>query len=208
MEDNYFHFIPIELNELIILYMDNTNLESFISLLERNKINWNMLFYSHFGYKKNVNYEEYLTYLSIEKLKRKLNLDYTLEGLINLEILNLGNNKLNKLPKEIGNLFHLKKLILSHNKLKKLPIEIGGLYNLVLLDLSYNELIEIPKEMGKLKKLLYLELNNNKLTNLPKEMGDIQNLQNLNISDTEIKKSIKEIKNLFHLSLLLRITYN
>ena len=59
--------------------------------------------------------------------------------MINLEYLNVGNNKLKSLPESIGNLFGLEELYLNHNKLKLLPKSIINLSNLEILDLLGNK---------------------------------------------------------------------
>ncbi len=93
---------------------------------------------------------------------RKLNI----YDLYNLKELNLSDNKLTDIPKEIGNLTNLQVLNLNGNELTDIPKEIGGLINLQELYLSDNRLTSIPKEIGNLTNLKKLYLRNNKLTNL------------------------------------------
>jgi len=45
-----------------------------------------------------------------------------------LEDLSISNNQLISLPKNIENLGHLQQLNISENKIKKIPIEIGKLF--------------------------------------------------------------------------------
>jgi Leucine-rich repeat (LRR) protein len=45
-------------------------------------------------------------------------------NLINLQLLDLKNNKLESFPTEIGNLINLQYLCLQYNQLKSLPTEI------------------------------------------------------------------------------------
>jgi len=52
------------------------------------------------------------------------------EGLVNLTELNLFDNRLSELPKEVGNLVNLTNLFLRDNQLTELPKEIGSLINL------------------------------------------------------------------------------
>jgi len=80
---------------------------------------------------------------------------------INLHILNLLDNNITKLPKDIGNLNGLKYLNLSNNQLRELPEEIINLNNLKYLNLSYNELEVLPENIEYLTNIEYLSLKNN-----------------------------------------------
>ena len=66
-----------------------------------------------------------------------------------------------------------KELYLHDNKLKKIPKELGKLTNLEYLFLNGNHLEEIPKELGNLTNLKELYLNGNNLETIPKELGSI-----------------------------------
>ena len=72
---------------------------------------------------------------------------YSLEELSNLQSLNLRNNKLESVPKELGNLINLQYLSLYNNKLESVPKELGNLINLQRLYLSNNNLESVPKEI-------------------------------------------------------------
>ena len=107
------------------------------------------------------------------------------EGLVNLTKLklNLNENPLTKLPKEIGNLVSLTRLDLGFNQLTKLPKEIGNLVNLTGLRLYNNQLTELPKEIGNLVNLTGLFPWNNQLTELPKEITGLTNLIMISFDD-------------------------
>ena len=96
-------------------------------------------------------YAEYVTELNLNGNKLKL---YQRDcNWKNLEVLNLNDNEISSLPKEIGDLTNLKDLYLGRNKLKMLPKEIGNLKNLEILHLGNNDFKVLPKELGNLKNL-------------------------------------------------------
>ncbi len=69
-----------------------------------------------------------------------------------VRILDLSENRLTTLPKEIGKLQKLQKLYLNENRLITLPKEIGQLKNLRWLSLKNNTAL-IPQK-NKIQKLL------------------------------------------------------
>ena len=117
-----------------------------------------------------------------------------------IKLLNLSNNRLSILPKEICNLINITNLDLSNNKLSILPLEICNLINITNLDLSDNQLETLPLEIGKLINLTYLELFNNQLSTLPKEIINLINLTDLYLSDNQLTTLPKEIGNLINLT--------
>jgi hypothetical protein len=80
--------------------------------------------------------------------------------LTNLKLLNISDNRIEKLPAHIGELHKLKVLYAGNNRLKTIPSEIGKLSKLETLDLSSNKLYSIPSEIINLK-LIDLNLENN-----------------------------------------------
>ncbi|PRQ20623.1 putative leucine-rich repeat domain, L domain-containing protein [Rosa chinensis] len=75
-----------------------------------------------------------------------------------LRTLNFSGNKLNEVPKEIGELIHLRYMDLSWNRvLKELPDAVCDLCNLQTLVLEWcGQLEKLPKAMGKLINLKHL----------------------------------------------------
>ncbi len=94
--------------------------------------------------------------------------------------LKLENNQLTELS-GIGRLTNL-----DNNRLSKIPTEIGNLVNLGTLSLSNNWLTELPAEISLLSKLAVLYLSNNLLTKLPAEMGNLQNLRYISLVNCPI----------------------
>ena len=160
---DYFQLIPTELIEILISFLNNDSLDSFIQCYSFNSLNLYIVFKYHFGYHKNVNLSEYKRYLGLETLKDKLKLKQSIEELSNLDKLYLNNNQLTSLPKEIGNLTSLQTLYLGDNQLTSLPGEIGNLTSLQRLDLYNNQLTSLPKEIGNLTSLYRLDLSDNQL---------------------------------------------
>ena len=85
----------------------------------------------------------------------------------NLLVLELGYNKLDHLPPEIGRLQSLQELYLQNNVLRKLPEELGQLVSLRKLSLCHNCLVDIPLFFGKLVALEWLNLSGNFIEVLP-----------------------------------------
>lgn len=104
-----------------------------------------------------------------------------------LQVLDLHNNHLEKLPDEIGLLKALRVLYVHHNKLKKVPDSISNLARLQSLDLSHNGLKELPSSVSKLTRLKTLDLSHNpKLKKLPKQLAHCHSLDKLVGPDLEV----------------------
>ena len=119
--------------------------------------------------------------------------------LTNLKKINLGHNKISRLPDVIGNLTKLEKLDLWKNEIKNLPEAIGTLSKLSLLRISDNQLIELPESIGNLSELKELYLNDNKLTKLPESIGNFISLEKLALDNNPLKSlpySIGQLKSL------------
>ena len=103
----------------------------------------------------------------LEWLRAECGKDFERMEIKELKVLNLSNNNLTSLPKEIGNLKQLLQLFLYDNKLTSLPKEIGDLNQLEVLNVRNNQLTSVPKEIGDLKQLKELDLGDNQLTSVP-----------------------------------------
>ena len=125
-----------------------------------------------------------------------------IENLQQLQKLLLYFNQITEIPKEIENLQQLQELYLNYNRLTEIPKEIGNLQQLQKLYLNHNRLAEIPKEIGNLQQLQTLDLSNNRLTEIPKEIGNLQQLQTLDLSNNRLTEIPKEIGNLQQLQTL------
>lgn len=115
-------------------------------------------------------------------------------GLLNKLIeVNLSMNNLKEIPKEFSLLTNLKKLDVSFNNLDKVPTTIFQLSKLTSLNLSNNNITELPKEIGLLTKLRKLYLGRNQLTSLPKEIDSLVDLEEINLLDNNFEEIPKEI---------------
>ena len=130
---------------------------------------------------------------------------YFSDQIDSLEILNLNNNLLNRIPESIGNLSSLKKLDLGHNSLFKIPPTIGNLEHLEFLSVEHNQLNSIPNSIGELNSLKELNLNNNRLTSLPNTIQNLVNLETLSLENNNlnlIPSSIGRLEKLRKVNLL------
>lgn len=93
-------------------------------------------------------------------------------------------HKLNipNLPNSVEEFIQIEELDLSNQKIQRLPDEICELTNLKRLNLSYNEIDWLPRDFRKLKNLVKLGLCNNRRLASVDEIADLKNLQWLNIS--------------------------
>ncbi|EKO16979.1 leucine-rich repeat domain-containing protein [Leptospira kirschneri] len=100
----------------------------------------------------------FLIYLSCEtqteKVEPKTYMDLTeaIQNPLDVRVLNLWNNQLTTLPKEIGQLKNLRELLLRHNQLTTVPKEIGQLKKLRWLLLDANPIL--PKELKRIQKFI------------------------------------------------------
>ena len=79
---------------------------------------------------------------------------------------------------------NLQVLHLGKNKIEALPRGLGELQNLVILEINNNELVMLPPQIGKLKKLKYLDLWNNSISTFPEELKDIS--ETLKVMDIRV----------------------
>jgi Leucine-rich repeat (LRR) protein len=133
-----------------------------------------------------------------------LSLPSTMASLVNLEILDIGNNSIGTLPSYIGNFTKLRKFNGDYTGLSGYPALVSSLTNLTHLSLAGNDFTSIPSSIGALTKLVLLDLNNNRLSSLPAEIGDLTELSiNLNLQYNELTTLPAEISSLTKLKKLL-----
>nr|MDZ8282883.1 COR domain-containing protein [Nostoc sp. ChiSLP01] len=122
--------------------------------------------------------------------------------LTKLQMLNLCNNQLSSLPPEIALLSNLTQLNLGDNLLKVLPTEITELSNLTNLSIWRNQLKVLPTEITCLSKLTQLYVGGNQLKVLPVEITELSNLIELSIWGHQLKVLPVEITKLTQLEKL------
>lgn len=117
-----------------------------------------------------------------------------------LTVLNLANNKITWLPKEMEQLAVLEELYLQNNELNRIGSSLEfTLPNLKVLRLSHNQLMYCPQKIGMLTKLRLLDLSNNAITEIPMSIQYLTSLETFNIENnnlTTIRPEIYHLENL------------
>lgn len=101
-----------------------------------------------------------------------------LDGLT--DFLYLHDNQLNSLPSSLQRLTRLRYLNISENKFEALPECVSGMSCLIELRASDNLLASLPS-IGRLSRLRELHLRNNKLTSLPESMSELDELRQIDL---------------------------
>jgi len=122
---------------------------------------------------------------------------YALKTLINV---NLSNNKLCEIDKEIVQMKHLNELNLENNKISTLPIEITNLSNLVKLKLENNPIYKYLKDYSfNWKSSLKEYLNSGKINDVNSYEQDDKSTTSLNSINKKIpfNLNMKKFNNTF-----------
>ena len=135
------------------------------------------------------------------------NIPATLENLVNLSVLSMGNNLFSgAIPASLWKLKYLQVLDLDWNTLSgNIPSSIGNLTQIFQLSLSNNELEgTIPLNIGDCKRLQYLDMSNNKFSGvLPKEIFTLSSSISFNFSRNSLTGSLPvEVGTLKHINTL------
>jgi protein scribble len=124
--------------------------------------------------------------------------------LARIEVLDLGNNRINHVPPALGDLAPtLRELWLCNNKLfftAPLTPNLGKLRLLQKLDPSGNQLEEPPAELGQLSALQYLDISGNSLQVFPPEFGNLRALLIFKAENNRLRALAPEVGNLTELS--------
>ncbi|WP_299253391.1 hypothetical protein [uncultured Aquimarina sp.] len=93
-----------------------------------------------------------------------------------IEFLNLKNNKLTSLPKNITKLQDLKDLNVSYNSINdpNTYIHLGKLPKLYSLWIDHNHLKILPKTIGELDQIRFLYVDHNELKDLPDQLVNMK----------------------------------
>ena len=105
-----------------------------------------------------------------------------------LERVDLHDNILGFVPKEVCMLAKLKVLHLNGNQLTSLADEWDYARELNVLSLQYNKLYKLPHTICKLKQLTTLRVSNNKLSDLPESISELKKLTTLHAHCNHLKR--------------------
>ncbi|KAM3821018.1 leucine-rich repeat and death domain-containing protein 1 [Vipera latastei] len=103
-----------------------------------------------------------------------------------LKFLNLNNNEIKTLPKEIGLLKNLEILSMEGNQLTSLPPEICLLKKLRTLNLSYNQISSFPQNFSELSRLRCLLLSHNNIEKINFALEKLERLEMLELSGNNV----------------------
>ena len=123
-----------------------------------------------------------------------------------LEVLDLSNNQMDSLPKEIRQLHQLKIIFASSNHFEALPEVLGQCANLEMVGFKSNHITLVP-ENSLPAKLRWLILTDNKIETLPDSLGERPRLQKLALAGNRLTALPDTITKLHNLE-LLRISAN
>ncbi|RBW46794.1 protein kinase [Psychromonas sp. B3M02] len=123
-----------------------------------------------------------------------------------LEILDLSNNQLTSLPKEIAQLRHLKIIFASNNCFTELPEALGDCPKLEMVGFKSNQITQVSAAALPMP-LRWLILTDNQISYLPEALGDRPRLQKLALAGNQLKRLPKSTDQLLNLE-LLRISAN
>lgn len=123
--------------------------------------------------------------------------------LISLKTLDLSNNAFENFPTNISYLTNLTKLVLGRNSISYIPDNISGLISLNNLNLSYNKLTEFPIFVCRLRNLNHLFLESMTINRIPNDIKELTNLYYLSMVNSHLQLIDEDINlpNLAHLHL-------
>ena len=123
-----------------------------------------------------------------------------------LEILDLSNNQLTSLPKELAQLTQLKIIFASNNLFETLPEVLGQCENLEMVGFKSNQIKHVP-ENALPPKLRWLILTDNCIEVLPDSLGERPRLQKLALAGNKLTRLPLTMAKLSNLE-LVRISAN
>ena len=123
-----------------------------------------------------------------------------------LEILDLSNNRLKTIPKEIKRLKKLKIIFASNNDFETLPESLGECENLEMVGFKSNKIKYVPAKSLPIK-LRWLILTDNNISILPDALGERPRLQKLALAGNQLAQLPSNLTQLTNLE-LVRISAN
>jgi len=123
-----------------------------------------------------------------------------------LEILDLSNNQLTSLPKELAQLSKLKIIFASNNLFETLPEVLGQCPDLEMVGFKSNNIIRVPANSLP-AKLRWLILTDNRIEVLPDSLGERPRLQKLALAGNRLMELPETLAQSANLE-LVRISAN
>ena len=121
----------------------------------------------------------------------------TLPKASNLKICSFKGNQIKKCPPTLGNAFQIEYLDLSDNVITNLPKNIYNLRNEVNLSGNRIETLPVAKETKKIKLYVSkLNLADNRICELPESIGELAQLESLDLSGNRLEELPHEMMEL------------
>ncbi|HVZ12017.1 MAG TPA: hypothetical protein VG965_03225 [Patescibacteria group bacterium] len=105
--------------------------------------------------------------------------------------LDLSNQNLSELPKDVLKLKNLTSINLDNNKFTAFPDDLTTFTKLQRIDMKNNQLTNIPNSITKLSSLQIIDFSNNKLATLP-NISSMLYLQTIDVSQNNFSAQEKE----------------
>lgn len=123
-----------------------------------------------------------------------------------LELLDLSNNRLSRLPDDFDRFQRLKILFLSNNDFETVPAVLAACPQLEMIGFKSNRIQHVP-ENALPETTRWLILTDNRLTHLPESMGRLQRLQKCMLAGNRLSALPSSLANCHNLA-LLRVSAN
>ena len=123
-----------------------------------------------------------------------------------LEVLDLANNQLSSLPKELSSLKKLKILFLTNNNFESIPAIVADCPQLEMISFKSNKLTHVDENVLPLQTR-WLILTDNNIVTLPNSMGELSRLQKFAIAGNQLQQLPSSMKNCTNLE-LMRLSAN
>jgi hypothetical protein len=118
-----------------------------------------------------------------------------------LEVLDLSNNQLSTLPKDLPRLHRLKVLFLNNNQFETVPEVLAQCPNLSMIGFKANRLTTLP-DCALPPQTRWLILTDNQLETLPKSLGTLKHLQKLMLAGNRLQTLPEEMAACLNLELV------
>ncbi|MFB0981357.1 MAG: leucine-rich repeat-containing protein kinase family protein [Alteromonadaceae bacterium] len=123
-----------------------------------------------------------------------------------LEVLDLANNQLSSLPKELSSLKKLKILFLTNNNFEAIPAVVADCPQLEMISFKSNKLTHVDENVLPIQTR-WLILTDNTITTLPNSMGELTRLQKFAIAGNQLAKLPNSMENCKNIE-LMRLSAN